>query len=155
MTGKKIAYLLLGCICLLLGAWAAMTAIRFGLSLKEFSYWDVADIIRFLLVAIYFFWAGARSLRHASEEVPKPRIGWGKLLLGSILIYVEIKQQLLPASNRYHADNEAQTAGMLFARILLYLAGVALIIAAFWRKKSRQLKNAGSTDQLREGTFPS
>jgi hypothetical protein len=152
MNGKKTADLVRGSACLVLGAWMAAGNLRvivYFLRIGGLGGWDIAETVLRSAASVYFIWVGARMIRRVSHKISKPRIGWGRLLLGIVIIYIEIKDQFVPNPSALRPDNADQAFGMQVMRALLLMAGVALIFAAFWQKKDRDgnvlQENANST----------
>jgi hypothetical protein len=135
---KKTPELVRGSLLLLVGAWVATGCIRaifYILRTQTLDTWFTSDTALRIAVAMFFMWVGARAIRRVGQEVPGTRIGWGRLLLGVVLIYVQIREHFVPNPSALRPDNESQAAGMQFVTALIYLAGVALIFAAFRKKK--------------------
>jgi hypothetical protein len=121
----------------MLGAWMAMGGVRavfYTLRTQCFDPWFIADTMLRVAAAVFFIWVGARSIRRAGEEVPGTRIGWGRLLLGVVLIYVQIRDHFVPAPNALHPDNAGEAVGMQIMRAIFLIIGVVLIFAAFFKK---------------------
>jgi hypothetical protein len=136
--GKKTAELVRGSLLLVVGAWMAIgciQAILYMVRTHTLDTWFTSDTALRIVVAAFFMWVGARAIRRVGQEVPGTKIGWGRLLLGVVLIYIQIREHFVPSPSGLQPDNESQAAGMQFMTALIYLAGVALIFAAFWKKK--------------------
>jgi hypothetical protein len=137
---NKIQHLVRGSLLLMFGAWMAAACIRailYILRTQTFHAWFTGDTALRIAAAVFFMWVGARAIRRVGHEVPGTKIGWGRLLLGIVIIYVQIKQHFVPNPNALQPDNESQAAGMRVAGAIIFLAGVALIFAAFWKRKQK------------------
>jgi hypothetical protein len=142
MTGRKILHLVLGCLALALGAWIAVMALRSLVYLGRagiFDGWTVAEVLLRFSGAAYFIWIGSRAIRRVGQEVPATKIGWGRLLLGVVFIYLQIKDLAVPSSRRFQPDNADEAFGMRIAGAIFLIAGVGLIFWAFRKKKSKPL----------------
>lgn len=85
--------------------------------------------------ATLFMFAGARAVRQAGQEVAATKIGWGKLLLGTFLIYAAIRGIFAPIRGSLQPDATDTVIAALF-----FLGGGALIVAAFWKKRATPVK---------------
>ena len=99
--------------------------------------WFTSDSALRIVVAVFFMWVGARAIRRVGQEVLGTKIGWGRLLLGAVLIYIQIREHFVPNPSALQPDNESQAAGMRLMSGLIYLAGVALMVGAFLKKKQK------------------
>jgi hypothetical protein len=115
-------------------AMGGVRAVLYILRTQSFDLWFIADTLLRVAAAIFFIWVGARSIRRAGEEVQETRIGWGRLLLGIVLIYVQIRDHFVPAPNALRPDNAGEAAGMQAMRVVFWIVGAALIFAAFFKK---------------------
>lgn len=134
---RPFQHLVRGSLGLMLGAWTGMWNVRavfYALRAQYFAPWFMADTVLRIAAAVFFIWIGARSIRRAGEEVPRPRIGWGRLLLGVVFIYVQIKGHFAPAPNVLQPDNAGERVGMQAVSAIIWIVGVALILAAFSKK---------------------
>jgi hypothetical protein len=57
------------------------------------------------------------------------QIKWGRVYLGALLIFVEIKNHWHPAPNLLTPSNEAQAVGMTTAAIALVFLGTWLVVS--------------------------
>jgi|SRR5271156_1062047 len=98
----------------------------------------------FLALAVYIFTVGRRAISIAKgTRRPRARFGWGRMLLGAILIFAT-------ASNRFHIfpdghvftslkyDNRPQTAAGNVTTIAILIGCVALILWGIWKGFRRQ-----------------
>lgn len=138
MTGKKIGYLILGSLTLVLGALLAVRVLRNILAIGVSSFWGIASSFMVLGLAAYLIWIGARSLRRVGEAVPTAKVRWGRLWLGCAILLSQLKSQLAPYPDLFQPKNNAEAAGMMFAKVLFYIGSAVLIVLAFPRKKQKQ-----------------
>lgn len=139
-THGKTGNLVRGCVLLLLGAWmgvGCIQAVLYILRTQIFDSWFTSDTALRIAAAAFFIWVGSRFIRRHGQEVSPTRIGWGRLLVGVVLIYVQVRDYFVPTPNLLKPDNESQAAGMRFVDGLIYLAGVALIVGAFLKRKHK------------------
>jgi hypothetical protein len=135
---KKIQQLVRGSLLLMLGAWMATGTIRaiiYILRTQNFDSWFAGDTVVRIACSIFLIWVGARAVHHAGQELPRTKIGWGRLLLGVVFIYIQIRDYFVPAPDALQPDNANQAFGMRAMRAVFWIAGVALIFAAFLKKK--------------------
>ena len=62
---------------------------------------------------------------------------WWKIITGLVLILVEIKNHVDPASNVFKANNPGEQVGMYIAMVVLIAVGCWLVysgVKPFWRK---------------------
>ena len=62
---------------------------------------------------------------------------WWKVIVGLLLIFIEIKNHIAPATNLLKADNEGEQIGMNVAMVALIILGCWLVysgIKPMWRK---------------------
>jgi hypothetical protein len=135
-SDAKTSYLVRGSVLLLLGAWMAAGNIRFvlyGLRTGTLVHWYISDTALRFIAAVFFMWLGARAIRRAGQEVPPTKIGWARLLLGVLFIYAEMRAQFFPTPGSLQPENAGESAITRVTTVLIYLAGVALVFAAFGR----------------------
>jgi len=58
------------------------------------------------------------------------KVKWGRVLLGSLLIFVEVKNHFYPATNLLRPSNETEAAAMNATAIVLALVGAWLSLQA-------------------------
>ncbi len=62
---------------------------------------------------------------------------WWRIIVGSLLVIIELKNHIAPAPNLLKASNEAQQTGMYVAMVVLIFLGCWLIYSGakpVWRK---------------------
>jgi hypothetical protein len=133
----KTSYLVRGSVFLLLGAWMAVENIRFvlyGLRTGTLVRWYISDTALRFIAAVFFMWLGSRAIRRAGQEVPPTKIGWARLLVGISFIYADLRGQFFPSPGSLQPENADKAI-----TVLVYLAGVALVIAAFLRLRTKRV----------------
>jgi hypothetical protein len=58
-----------------------------------------------------------------------PSYTWWKIILGSFLIFINVKLLLFPQTRTFQADNSAQSVGMFIATAAMILLGGWLLIS--------------------------
>jgi len=103
------------------------------------SFWILLGYLLFLAFAIYLFNLGRRALSFAKGSPrPKPRFGWGRMLLGTIFLFSSAVDHfhLLPAGRtlkRLEPSNQTQAVAMNVTTIALCVGCVLLILSGIWR----------------------
>ena len=93
--------------------------------------WGWTDLLFAAAFAAYLFWVGVRAMRWARGERPTTlaRIKWGRILLGFLLGYNEIKNFLHPAANLLQPSNETQAQAMKATEIGIAALGMYLVVS--------------------------
>jgi hypothetical protein len=78
---------ILGCLAIALGCLLALILIG-GLAIGHVAnFWMLLVHLLFAAVAVYLIYLGVRGLAFAhGKPLPKARFGWGRILLGAVLI---------------------------------------------------------------------
>lgn len=150
---QKLKYMLLASLSLAIGAWLSVQIIRadlFLLRAQRFGWWEFSDtVLRCALVAFLIWW-GAGTLRRSGEASPGAGFGWGKFLLGLVIIYGPVKALFVPQQSFFSPGTSVGTAKLDGITITMGLIGVALIMAAFfdkWAKRQRRIQVHRPFDQ--------
>jgi hypothetical protein len=99
--------------------------------------WQIASLILSLPIAASLVWIGVRALQRASgRQLSAPRVRWGRLSVGCILLLVAAKAQFTPNEGPYFPANEAQAMGMRAVPVLIELGALAMIVTALRRKET-------------------
>lgn len=129
MRTTSVAKQLLGIVVLLVGCVLLLASLRRLLHISEFLktgnpgliLWNIAGLGVFVAVGAYCFLSALRLLN--PQLVKKPRFGWGRIVLGSFMLYVQIGSDLhlvpdgpLPA---FKPSNPAEAATMKMTGIAL------------------------------------
>jgi hypothetical protein len=149
---QKRQQLVRGALLVVLGAWMGMGVLRvviYMLRTPNLDPWFIADNALRTAAALFFLWVGARAIRSIDHEVPGTKLGWGRLLLGIVLIYIQIRDHFVPSPNSVQMLQANETLGMRIARTMCWIAGVALILAAFVKNKS-QAKTLSDTSTAQQ-----
>jgi len=142
-----------GIISVLVGAWFGYVTARnlFSFGWRNIanadSLWLLASLVPLSAMTVYFVWLGRNELQRASgKEVKKPRLRWGRLLLGFCMIFFALKGHFAPAPNAFKADNDMQTLGMLGSTVVMTSVGVLLMAFALRPAKPKTTEQVSSTD---------
>ena len=109
--------------------------------------WAVMDLVFVCGLIAYLISAGIRGIRWAKGQgtVGNGKIKWGRLYLGALLIFVEIKNHWHPAPNLLKPSNEAQAAGMTAAAIALVLLGIWLVVSGITSRFKIRIRGGESS----------
>ena len=121
----------LGAAAMLCGAVFDLLVIRTLAFRHVEDIWGWEDLLFAAAFAAYLFWVGVRAMRWARGEIPITlvRIKWGRIFLGSLLVYNEIKNFLHPAANLLRPSNSTQAQAMKATEIGFAVLGVYLIVS--------------------------
>jgi hypothetical protein len=101
-----------------------------GLAVRHVhSFWDAADFLFFFGFVAYLLFAGLRATRWGKEErvAPGGRVKWGRLYLGSLIVYIQVKNYFNPAPDLLQASNETQAQAMKATAFVFFMLGVYLV----------------------------
>jgi len=147
LNAKRFGIQVLGWLALVVGYGFALLLIRgvylgitrgFGASRSQ-APWIVLSYLLFLGLAVYLFALGRRALSAAKGNPrPKARFGWGRILLGTTLLWGSAVNRfhLMPVRqsiNQLAPTNETQAVAMKAADIILALGCIALVSSGVWR----------------------
>jgi len=146
MDARHRRILILGWLSIIAGYGLALLLIRgifigitrgFGAARSQ-AFWIVVGYLLFLALGVYLFNLGRRALSIAKGGPrPKARFGWGRILLGAILLYSSAVDQfhLIPARRFKHLEptNETQVVAMTVTAIVIASGCVLLILSGIWR----------------------
>lgn len=118
-----------------------------GFSGRPQAFWILLGYLLFLALAVYLFTAGRRAISIAKGSPrPRARFGWGRMLLGTLLIFGAATSQfhLLPARVKLpEYQNQTQAAAGNVTTIAIYIGCVVLILSGVWKGFSRQTIKPG------------
>jgi hypothetical protein len=101
------------------------------------TFWLLLSYLLFLALAAYFFTAGRRAISIAQGNPrPKARFGWGRMLVGAMLIFAAASAEFHPFPTSVRAleyDNETQAAGGHVTTIAVCIGSVFLILSGIWK----------------------
>ncbi len=132
MRTTSLAKQLLGIVVLLVGCVLLLASLRRLLHISEFwktgnpglILWNVAGFVVLIAVGVYCFLSALRLLN--SRLVKKPRFGWGRIVLGSFMLYVQIGSDLHLVPDgpvpTFKPSNPAEAATMKMTGIALCFA---------------------------------
>ena len=142
-----------GIISVLVGAWFGYVTVR---NLFSFNWRSIANaeclrllamVVPFAALAVYFIWLGKNQLRRAGgQEVPRPRVRWGRLLLGFLIVFFILKGHFAPGPNAHKPVNESEAQGMFFFTMTIAAAGTLLMAFALRPAKPKTTEQVSSTD---------
>jgi hypothetical protein len=102
------------------------------------AFWVLLGYLIFFALAVYLFTVGRRlaSIAKASPR-PRARLGWGRILLGTIFLYGSAVNyfHIIPARGLRHFDptNELRGVTMKVAAIVIASGCILLIFSGMWR----------------------
>jgi hypothetical protein len=148
MDAKHRTVQILGFVALVFGALFNVLLIRALLLGRMAGGWFGIDALLAFGVAFYFLSLGVRGLRWTKGQGigGVPKVKWGRVLLGAIIINSSIDTTLHPAANMFQASNDAQAAGMKFAAVTIGLFGVWLIVSGILARFKARPQNAQVTE---------
>lgn len=158
MDAKHLGIRSLAWLSLIVGYGLALLLIRgvyigttrgFGASRSQ-AFWIVLGYLLFLGLAAYLFAFGRRALSIAKGSLrPRARFGWGRIVLGAILLYSSAVDHfhLIPGRQvikRLEPTNETQALTMKATAIIIALGCLGLIFSGIWRGFRPHSTNAGA-----------
>jgi hypothetical protein len=103
------------------------------------AFWLVLAYLLFLALAIYLFTVGRRAISTAQGRPrPRARFGWGRMLVGALLIFGAANNQfhLLPTRQfvkQLEYENQTQAAAGSVTTIAVCIGCVLLILSGIWK----------------------
>ena len=148
-----IIWLIAGCLLGALTGWHLILVAAYSMRGYSIDFWYPLNQAWLLGLAAYLISVGVRRIRGAKEGGTKtPKIGWGRVFVGTFLIFSCVGNLLHPVRNRFEfkPSNEVQAAAMksteLFLNLFMPVVGAGLIVSgirARFRKPTED--NASST----------
>jgi lipoprotein signal peptidase len=138
MNRKCRAILVLGYLMVVAACFLALRLIQALIFRTITTFWTLASDLLFAALVIYLIYVGRRGIAYArGTRRPKPRFGWGRILLGAILLYNSANAHFHLTPTRQiikplEPSNEAQALGMNAADIVLAIGCVVLILSGIW-----------------------
>jgi hypothetical protein len=126
-------------LLLLRGAYIGITQ---GFRASPRVFWLVTAYFLFLGLAAYLFIKGRRAISIAKgNSAPKPRFGWGRMLLGAILIFSTVADHfhIFPERGnrfeikRFEYANQTQAVAGEVATIAVCIGCLMLIVWGIWK----------------------
>jgi uncharacterized membrane protein HdeD (DUF308 family) len=89
------------------------------------------DFIFAFAFAAYLLSVGIRAMRWARGQrtAGSVKVKWGRVFVGSLLIFIEAKNHFHPATNLLRPSNEREAAAMNATAIVLAFLGVWLVVS--------------------------
>jgi hypothetical protein len=148
MPMKKLGLQILGWLLVIIGFVLGLLLVRgvflgftrgFGAAHYQ-RFWIFLGYVLFLALAMYLFAIGKRSLLIAKgEHLSRTRFGWGRMLIGLILLYSFVVDHfhLLPLHRspfkQFEPANTSEAVGMTIMTTLIVLGCVWMILSGIWR----------------------
>jgi len=136
---------ILGCLAIALGCLLALILIG-GLAIGHIvNFWMLLVHLLFAAVAVYLIYLGLRGLVFAhGKPLPKPRFGWGRILLGAVLLFSSANDHFHPLSShtaikRLEPSNPTQAVVMNITAIVIAVGCVIVIFSGIWIGVRRHL----------------
>jgi hypothetical protein len=109
--------------------------------------WHLASLVPFSAQTVYFVWLGKNELQRAGgQKTPKPQFRWGRLLLGSCLVFFALKGYFSPPPNALKLENAMQALGTIFPMMVMLTVGTMLMAYAFKPVKPKPDEKTPSED---------
>ena len=158
MGAKRLGIRVLGWLSLVVGYGLALMLIR-GVYIgttrgfaadRSQAFWIVLGYLLFLGLALYLFTLGRGALLIAKGRPrARPRFGWGRIVVGLILLYSSAVDHfhLIPVRGtvrHLEATNETQAVAMKVTAIALAVGCVVLILSGIWRGLRPDRNNANA-----------
>ena len=106
------------------------------------AFWLLLGYLLFLALAVYFFTVGRRAISIAQGNPrPKARFGWGRMLLGAVLIFGAATAQFHPFPTRVKPleyENQTQAVVGHVTTIAICIGCVFLILSGIWKGFARR-----------------
>jgi len=121
-----------------------LTGITRGFAGRPQAVWLILGYLLFLAVAVYLFTVGRRAISIAKGSPrSKARFGWGRMLLGAVLIFGMANNQfhLLPTRHfvkQLEYENQTQAAAGNVTTVALCIVCIFLIVSGIWKGFRRQ-----------------
>ena len=113
-----------------------------GFAGRPQAFWILLGYLLFLGLAVYLFTVGRRAISIAKGSPrPRARFGWGRMLLGALLIFGAATTQfhLLPLRVKpLEYENQTQAAAGNITTITICIGCVFLILSGIWKGFGRQ-----------------
>jgi len=154
MAPRRRGILILGWLCAIGGYGFALLLIRgiflgftrgFGASRSQ-AFWIVSLYVLFLAVSTYLINIGRRAISLGKGfPRPEPRFGWGRILIGAVILYTNAVRHfnLIPARfpKPLETPNNLEALAMNITVALIYVACFWLIFSGIWKGLRRQARS--------------
>ena len=147
MDAKHRIVQLLGISGLASGSLLGLLVLRVLILRHVADAWGAIDLVFASAFSIYLLSVGilAMSWARGQRASGSMKVKWGRVLLGSLLIFVEAKNHFHPAANLLQPSNEAQAAGMNATAIVLGLLGAWLVASGVIARFKGQVSDEESS----------
>ena len=147
MDAKHRIVQLLGITGLVSGSLFGLLVLRVLILRHVADAWGAMDLIFASAFSIYLLSVGIRAMRWARGQraAGSMKVKWGRVLLGSLLIFNEAKNHFHPATNLLQPSNETQAAAMNATAIVLGLLGAWLVASGVIARFKGQVGNEESS----------
>jgi hypothetical protein len=130
---------ILGCLAIAVGCLLALSLIG-GLATFGHiaNFWMLLGHLLFAAVAVYLIYLGLRGLAFAhGKPLSKPRFGWGRILLGAVLLFSSANDHFHLLSShtaikRLEPSNPTQAVAMNITAIVIAVGCVIMIFSGIW-----------------------
>ena len=101
------------------------------------AFWIILGYLLFLALAVYLFTVGRSAISIAKGNPrPKARFGWGRMMLGAVLIFGAATAQFPPFPTRVKSleyENRTQATAGHVTTIAACIGCVFLILSGIWK----------------------
>jgi hypothetical protein len=103
------------------------------------AFWLVLGYLLFIALAVYLFTVGRRAISIAKgSSLPSTRFGWGRMLLGAIVLFGAANSQfhLLPTRQfvkQLEYENQTQAIAGNVTTLVIFIGCVLLILSGIWK----------------------
>jgi hypothetical protein len=108
--------------------------------------WGYGDIIIGFVLGAYLLATGVLMTYRSGDDSyrNRPRVRWGMVVFGAVLLYIQAKQHFQPTPELLKADNVSQAQGMVLATLILMVLAIFLIFWGFYSRFHPQRPDPGA-----------
>jgi hypothetical protein len=135
---------ILGCLAIAAGCVLGLALIG-AITIRHIAnFWMVLGDLLFASIAVYLVYVGRRGLAFAhGKPRPKARFGWGRILLGVLLLFSSAEGHFHLISThtvikRLEPSNSKQAAAMNATAVVIAAGCVIMIFSGIWIGVRRQ-----------------
>lgn len=138
---------LLGIAALAGGGWFGLLSLRVLVLRQVADAWGAMDLIFAFAFAAYLVSVGIRAMRWAKGQrtAGSAKVKWGRLFLGSLLIFIEARNRFHPPANLLRPSNEAQAMAMNATAIAVVILGAWLVVSGVISRFKAQVPDGESS----------
>jgi hypothetical protein len=133
MDAKHRLVQILGILTLIWGSLYGLLALGALLTSSLSDIWQLLTLVLNVALGAYLIWAGIRMIRWAKglPSLQTGRVKWGRVLLGSLLVFNAIKTHLHPPplADILQPSNQIQVEAMLAIYIAIGILGTCLVLS--------------------------